>query len=297
MMYGNSWLLKPSYPKQIQSEARLNEHHICPPRLNRNKNTKHWNTNASSRNLCCPIVGLTAMKEAGTKSDNVESFSNLGNCVMAECPVLVMTSMTMTMTMNYWPVEDTSRPWVCRRRDLKHSCKAPRCPSAHPAAWPSWRWQRCQRWQWQQWRWQRRHFKGFLLKLQSPTCLVQLFSNHPEENSGVIWWEGIGYFWNICCKSYEGHIQIISRLDIKTVWRQYVRQWTTIPQKDQNTAMSIFTSVERQYLNTSVIYAASTLAEGNIYLSGTTFMPGVSFSSSALPVFLHHHIIDKIKKS
>ena len=36
---------------------------------------------------------------------------------------------------------------------------------------------------------------------------------------------------------------------------------------------------------------------GNIYLSGTTFMPGVSFSSSALPVFLHHHIIDKIKKS
>ena len=53
------------------------------------------------RNLCRPIVGLTAVEEAGPKGDNVESFSNLGNCVMAECPVLVMTSMTMTMTMNY----------------------------------------------------------------------------------------------------------------------------------------------------------------------------------------------------
>ena len=142
-------------PKESKFNFEVSSHqqqHGCPAR-----------ERGSSGNLCCPIVGLTAVEEAGPKGDNVESFSNLGNCVMTECPVLVMTSMTMTMTMNYWPVEDTSQPWVCRRRDLKHSCKAPRCPSAHPAAWPTWRWQRCQRWQWQQWRWQRRHFKGLKL--------------------------------------------------------------------------------------------------------------------------------------
>ena len=89
MMYGKSWLLKPSCPKKANSILRsvdINNSMFVQPEKEEDK-----------RNLCCPIVGLTAVEEAGPKGDNVESFSNLGNCVMAECPVLVMTSMTMTM--------------------------------------------------------------------------------------------------------------------------------------------------------------------------------------------------------
>ena len=191
----------------------------------------NWNTNASSRNLRCPIVGLTAMEEAGTKSDNVESFSNLGNSIMAECPILIMKTMMMRRTilimmmimmmMITRPVEDTSRPWVGRMLGLKHSCKAPRCPLAHLPAWQSSWWRG-----W--WRW---HYKGTLIQdLElSSNHLVQLFSNQKEDDCDAIWWGGvgIGYIW--LCNTHVGNFTM-------TKWRSGVKeapQWSHIHARGQ----------------------------------------------------------------
>ena len=77
------------------------------------------------------------------------------------------------MLIQYKPVGDTSRPWADHRQGLKRSCKVPKCPSAHLVAW--------------QW-WLVSLVFVLNVKDEGDNCLVQLFSNQPEEDNGVIWW-------------------------------------------------------------------------------------------------------------
>ena len=42
-------------------------------------------------------MGLTAVKEAGTKGDNMKGFGDLRNGVLAECPVLIIIMMMIIM--------------------------------------------------------------------------------------------------------------------------------------------------------------------------------------------------------
>lgn len=44
-------------------------------------------------NLGRPIMSLAAMEEAGSKSDNVEGLSYLGNCLLVESPILMTVVM------------------------------------------------------------------------------------------------------------------------------------------------------------------------------------------------------------
>ena len=44
-------------------------------------------------NLGRPIMSLAAMEEAGSKSDNVEGLSYLGNCLLVESPILMTEVM------------------------------------------------------------------------------------------------------------------------------------------------------------------------------------------------------------
>ena len=44
-------------------------------------------------NLGRPILSLAAMEEAGSKSDDVEGLSYLGNCLLVESPILMTVVM------------------------------------------------------------------------------------------------------------------------------------------------------------------------------------------------------------
>ena len=44
-------------------------------------------------NLGRPIMSLAAMEEAGSKSDDVEGLSYLGNCLLVESPILMTVVM------------------------------------------------------------------------------------------------------------------------------------------------------------------------------------------------------------